>query len=580
LEICFKYFCSSVDHHQLFMHTADHLPPIKMFHFHRFANFLLILLCVQTTLPNLIACTETIADAANTGQDETNNTGKVCYETGCYESRRYEEASIFGSQMVSPDSIDTLDIKFYFFHKIGLKGKLLRFNSSTKALEGFNEGNPTYFAIHGWREKYKNLGWMEFLKDVILEKLNGKANVFLVDWGSESENLFYPKPAANTRVVGDAIAFFIQALRASFNVECDHTHLIGFSLGAQASGFAGSRLQKDHDCKLNSIEGLDPAGPFFRDSSADDRLDSTDASFVSVVHSNMASIVLKGFGNPQKSGHVDVFLNGGEIQPGCQPLDLAGEVVASGLSPASLGAVGCSHSRSEQFYRTDFEKLTKCQPVAYQCESYTEFGRGRCADCGEDGSKCYLVGFWPNYERRKPKDENEGFYLDSESSKPYCVYHHQIKIYVSPKASAMTGSIYMDFLGKTRDVKEIKYERILSNFVKGAPHTMLFKYSEPLGKVEQIRVYFKPSIKNRLIGIFKTEKMLVERIDFNYMSHIDPEVRKSFSSSLCPDGSLELPEDKNDKRVFKACTEDNDFSSDSRKKPDNDEEKKQNSTSY
>lgn len=81
---------------------------------------------------------------------------------------------------------------------------------------------------------------------------------------------------------------------------------------------------------------MDPAGPFFRDSSPDDRLDATDASFVSVVHSNMASIVLKGFGNPQKSGDVDVFLNGGEIQPGCEPLDLAGEVVASGLSPASL----------------------------------------------------------------------------------------------------------------------------------------------------------------------------------------------------------------------------------------------------
>jgi hypothetical protein len=28
-------------------------------------------------------------------------------------------------------------------------------------LQGFNSSNPTYFAVHGWREKYENLGWME-----------------------------------------------------------------------------------------------------------------------------------------------------------------------------------------------------------------------------------------------------------------------------------------------------------------------------------------------------------------------------------------------------------------------------------
>lgn len=84
---------------------------------------LLITFCVYTTtLPGLLVATATIEDAANSNTTQTNSTTKVCYETGCYESRQYEEPSLFGTQMVTPDSIDQLDIKFYFFYKIGIKG--------------------------------------------------------------------------------------------------------------------------------------------------------------------------------------------------------------------------------------------------------------------------------------------------------------------------------------------------------------------------------------------------------------------------------------------------------------------------
>lgn len=57
----------------------------------------------------------------------------------------------------------------------------------------------------------------------------------------------------------------------------------------------------------------------------------------------------------------------------------------------------------------------------------------------------------------------------------------------------------------------------------GAPHTFLFKYNEPLGKVEQVRVYFRPSVKNRVIGVFRKDKLLIDQIEFNYMSNIDPQ---------------------------------------------------------
>lgn len=106
--------------------------------------------------------------------------------------------------------------------------------------------------------------------------------------------------------------------------------------------------------------GLDPAGPFFRDESGQQRLDAGDAEFVATLHSNMASVVLRGFGSPLRSGAVDVYLNGGEEQPGCQKLDLAGEVVASGLSPASLVRPlrfpGASATSMQSLHLKNFQK--------------------------------------------------------------------------------------------------------------------------------------------------------------------------------------------------------------------------------
>ena len=46
-----------------------------------------------------------------------------------------------------------------------------------------------------------------------------------------------------------------------------------------------------------------------------DRLDSTDATFVDVIHSNGAMKVVDGFGHVDPLGHVDFYPNGGWSQP-------------------------------------------------------------------------------------------------------------------------------------------------------------------------------------------------------------------------------------------------------------------------
>lgn len=67
--------------------------------------------------------------------------------------------------------------------------------------------------------------------------------------------------------------------------------------------------------------GLDPAGPLFYLTTSVDKLDSTDAQFVEVIHSCAGLL-----GYPFSLGHADYWPNGGTaIQPGCG-LDITGKI--------------------------------------------------------------------------------------------------------------------------------------------------------------------------------------------------------------------------------------------------------------
>jgi pancreatic triacylglycerol lipase len=62
---------------------------------------------------------------------------------------------------------------------------------------------------------------------------------------------------------------------------------------------------------------LDPADPYFENTERMIRLDSSDALFVDVIHTDAAPFITGGLGLMQLSGHVDFYPNGGVQQPGC-----------------------------------------------------------------------------------------------------------------------------------------------------------------------------------------------------------------------------------------------------------------------
>lgn len=77
------------------------------------------------------------------------------------------------------------------------------------------------------------------------------------------------------------------------------------------AGIAGKLVRRG---RINTIIGLDPAGPLFSVNTPADRLDLTDANYVEAVHTNGGAFG-SGIGAP--IAHADFFPNGGSIQPGC-----------------------------------------------------------------------------------------------------------------------------------------------------------------------------------------------------------------------------------------------------------------------
>ncbi|KAI5638434.1 lipase domain-containing protein [Phthorimaea operculella] len=165
----------------------------------------------------------------------------------------------------------------------------------------------------------------------------GDYNFISVDWSRLIAFPWYRTAVRNTRYMGSRLATFVQYLN-SVGVPPSSLHVIGFSLGAEAAGFAGKEL-RSRGITLGRITGLDPAFPGYSLTNSEGHLSRGDAAFVDVIHTNPGI-----FGFPQPIGDVDFYPNGPSwIQPGCWINQL---IMNNELDLVS----GCSHNRAWRLY--------------------------------------------------------------------------------------------------------------------------------------------------------------------------------------------------------------------------------------
>ncbi|XP_017778462.1 PREDICTED: pancreatic triacylglycerol lipase [Nicrophorus vespilloides] len=358
-----------------------------------------------------------------------------CYGIyGCFElsppwTSEHRPVSLF------PEHISKVEPKLMYYTRenpeVGVKFDLD--SHDVIYASGINPKIFTYLVSHGYVEG----GGASWIRKMTAELLkNRECNVITVDWQGGSSPP-YSQAVANIRLVGAITAHFLyEFAQYTDDLQLDHVHCIGHSLGAHMSGYVGYTLQKVFNLTLGRITGMDPAEPHFAHAQRPVRLDRSAAKFVDIIHTDATQFIRGGLGMTEAIGHVDFYPNGGNDQPGCSKSVLQYAVEFGGLVNGIKKFVSCNHVRSHLLMAESIN--TKCSFVSISCKSYDDFKEGRCFECNRNGQQCLKMGFnsQKHYEaavRAKRVDPNNGLILYSMtgSSSPFCKAHYKISVLVS-----------------------------------------------------------------------------------------------------------------------------------------------------
>ncbi|XP_043495335.1 phospholipase A1 [Polistes fuscatus] len=294
--------------------------------------------------------------------------------------------------MLAECTFNEKDIVFYVYSRDMRDGIMLKKETLTN-YDLFKKPTISHqvaFLIHGFLSTGNNENFVAMAK-ALIEKDNFL--VMSVDWkkgacngfASTKDALGYSEAVGNTRHVGKFVADFTKILVERYKVPMSNIRLIGHSLGAHTSGFAGKEVQKLKLGKYKEIIGLDPAGPYFHRNKCPDRLCETDAEYVQAIHT---SIILGVYYNV---GTVDFYVNYGKHQPGCN-------------DPS------CSHTKAVK-YLTECIKQ-ECCLIGTPWNSYLSTPKP-ISQCKRD--TCVCVGL-----NAKSYPSKGAFYAPVEANAPYC----------------------------------------------------------------------------------------------------------------------------------------------------------------
>ncbi|XP_056129114.1 endothelial lipase [Lampris incognitus] len=277
---------------------------------------------------------------------------------------------------------------------------------------GFNATAKTIFIIHGWTMSGMFESWMYKLVSAVMQR-ESEANVVVVDWIPLAQQL-YPDAVNHTHSVGLSIALMLNWLQDEQQLPLENVHLIGYSLGAHVAGYAGTFVQGT----IGRITGLDPAGPMFEGVEEERRLSPDDADFVDVLHTYTREALGMSIGIQQPIGDIDIYPNGGEVQPGCT----LGDVLA--MAGNFMEVIKCEHERAVHLF-VDSLMNKDHMSFAFQCTGPDRFKKGICLSCRKN--RCNNIGY---NAKKMRKRRNSKMYLKTRADTPFGGYHYQMKMHV------------------------------------------------------------------------------------------------------------------------------------------------------
>ncbi|XP_059122984.1 hepatic triacylglycerol lipase isoform X2 [Peromyscus eremicus] len=348
---------------------------------------------------------------------------------------------------------------------------------------GFNTSQPLVMIIHGWSMDGLLETWIWKLVGALKSRQSQPVNVGFVDWISLAHQ-HYAVAVRNARVVGQEVAALLLWLEESVKFPQSKVHLIGYSLGAHVSGFAGSSMGRKH--KIGRITGLDPAGPLFEGTSPSDRLSPDDASFVDAIHTFTQRRMGLSVGIQQPIAHYDFYPNGGTFQPGCHFLELYKHIAEHGLN-AITQTIKCAHERSVHLF-IDSLRHSDLQSTGFQCSDMDSFRQGLCLSCKK--GRCNTLGY---DIRRDWSGKSKKLFLITRAQAPFRVYHYQFMIqFINQIEKPAELTFTMSLLGTKEETKKIPItlgEGITSN----KTYSLLITLDKDIGELIAIKFKWESS---------------------------------------------------------------------------------------
>lgn len=352
---------------------------------------------------------------------------------------------------------------------------------------GFNATAKTIFIIHGWTMSGIFESWMHKLVAAVQER-EPEANVLVVDWLNLAHQL-YPEAVNHTRRVGLSIADLLNWLQDE-QMPLYNVHMIGYSLGAHVAGYAGTFVKGT----IGRITGLDPAGPFFEGVDSHKRLSPDDADFVDVLHTYSRAPLGLSIGIQQPIGDIDIYPNGGDVQPGCALSDVVG--YAGGI----VDMLKCEHERAVHLFVDSLMNKDHLN-FAYQCTGPDRFKKGICLSCRKN--RCNNMGY---NAKKMRKRRNSKMYLKTRADTPFGGYHYQMKMHVFDRKHSDDAdpTFSVKLFGSLNDTEDLHVELekgVGLNFT----NTFLVFAEEEIGELLKIQLSWEGPTDS-LGSVFKVIK--------------------------------------------------------------------------
>ncbi|XP_068183923.1 inactive pancreatic lipase-related protein 1-like [Antennarius striatus] len=414
---------------------------------------------------------------------------EVCYdELGCFNDLPPWGGTPQRPATILPWHYEHIGTRFLLFTHKNSYYQARRGLQEIKADEtihvsNYNRLRATKFIIPGYLETGDE-DWPQNMCKALVKKFG--VNCVAVEW-KKGVKTHYAQAANNARVVAAQVASMITFLMGTFNQVTTRFHVIGHSIGAHAAGDVGSRIQG-----LARISGLDPTEPYFQDTDVSVRLDTSDAAFVDVIHTDGLPFNTKlGLGMSQSMGHIDFYPNGGELMPGCstnrgKPDDL--DAIWEGTKKFDP----CNHVRAYQYYT---ESITKPQGfMGFPCSDKDSFAAGKCFFCADN--QCPLMGHSADKFAVIDGVSKTKYFLNTGSSKPFGRYSYSIVLSLDGPSWPNLGLMFVALTGSRGETKEFQLH--MGVLIPGKTYELVIDAKEDVGDVKAVNFRWNNHIFNPL----------------------------------------------------------------------------------